>query len=335
MTNALTKAILVAAALLVLDGRTVVAQSTDSRVPEASDTSRHRLGMVTVNGVHVPYLDWGGSGPALVFIPGMGGTAHVFDDFAPMFVDQFRVVGVTRIGFGESDQPEREGYELASRVAHIRATLDALGIARATLIGHSLGGDEITAFAVAHPERTIGLVYLDAAIDHTAALRWQQEFGSSYAPPPLGTRVQRATAETYREYLRGTMGVELPLGEVLAITRLDQAGLRRMRDTSKATAGIYANTVSPEFGKVKAPVLALYSDVSAQDGFPWLQGEAFERAASVYSGRQRPEMLIERQRFAAAVKGARIAAYPGHHYEFLRAPDATARRVREFLSSLK
>ena len=155
-------------------------------------------------------------------------------------------------------------------------------------------------------------------IDHTAALRWQREFGSSYAPPPLGTPVQRATAETYREYLRGIMGVELPLGEVLAITTVGPAGLRRAPDTSKATAGIYANTVSPEFGKVQAPALALYSDVSAQDAFPWLQGEAAERAALVYSERQRPEMLIERQRFAAALKGARIAAYPGHHYEFLR-----------------
>ena len=55
----------------------------------------------------------------------------------------------------------------------------------------------------------------------------------------------------------------------------------------------------------------------------------------MYNGRQRPEMLIERQRFAAVLKGAQIAAYPGHHYEFLRAPDATARRLREFLLSLK
>jgi hypothetical protein len=140
---------------------------------------------------------------------------------------------------------------------------------------------------------------------------------------------------TYREYLRGVTGVEYPLGEVLAITSVGPAGLRRMRDTSKAAAGIYANTVSPEFGKVQTPALALYSDVSARDAFPWLQGEAFERAASVYTERQRPEMLIERQRFAAALKGARIAATPGHHYEFLRAPDATAKRVREFLSSLK
>ena len=105
-----------------------------------------------------------------------------------------------------------------------------------------------------------------------------------------------------RTDLRKT-AIAAPLGEVLAITTLDRA--------------------------------ALYSDVSAQDAFPWLQGEAAERAASVYTGRQRPEMLIERQRFAAAVKGARIAAWPGHHYEFLRAPDATARLVREFLVSLQ
>jgi hypothetical protein len=95
--------------------------------------------------------------------------------------------------------------------------------------------------------------------------------------------------------------IAAPLGEVLAITTLDRAGLRRMRDTSKATAGIQANTVSPEFGKVQAPVLALYSDVSAQDAFPWLQGEAAERAASVFIGRQRPEMLIR----AATLRGRR------------------------------
>jgi pimeloyl-ACP methyl ester carboxylesterase len=229
----LTKAILFAAALLVLDGRTVVAQSSDSRMPEAGDTSRHRLGMVTVNGVRVPYLDWGGSGPALVFIPGMGGTAHVFDDFAPRFVDQFRVVGVTRIGFGESDQPEREGYDLASRVAHIRAVLDALGIARATLIGHSLGGDEITAFAV--------------------------------------------------------------------------AGLRRMRDTSKATAGIHANTVSPEFGKVQAPVLALYSDVSA----------SFSRRSSGRPPVSRPSGLLPTTPGHADPFGCALQRVPRRRLQFV------------------
>ena len=55
--------------------------------PAAVDTSRHRLGMVTVHGVRIPYLDWGGEGVARVFVPGMGNSAHVFDDYAPRFVD--------------------------------------------------------------------------------------------------------------------------------------------------------------------------------------------------------------------------------------------------------
>src|SRR5207247_542964 len=114
---------------------------------------------------------WGGSGLALVFIPGLGNSAHVFDDFAPRFVDRFRVLGVTRVGFGESDQPERDGYDLASRVAQIRAALDSLNVTKAVLVGHSLGGDEITAFAGAYPDRIVGLVYLDAAMDHAVVFK--------------------------------------------------------------------------------------------------------------------------------------------------------------------
>jgi pimeloyl-ACP methyl ester carboxylesterase len=102
----------------------------------------------------------------------MGATAHAFDDFAPRFADRFRVLGVTRIGFGETDQPPPTGYGLTSRAEQIRAVLDSLHIKKAILIGHSLGGDEITAFAGMFPERTLALVYLDAAIDHTKAGAW-------------------------------------------------------------------------------------------------------------------------------------------------------------------
>jgi pimeloyl-ACP methyl ester carboxylesterase len=44
-------------------------------------------------------LDWGGTGPPLVFLAGLGNTAHVFDHFAHQFTDRFRVLGVTRRGY--------------------------------------------------------------------------------------------------------------------------------------------------------------------------------------------------------------------------------------------
>ena len=52
--------------------------------------------------VSLEVVDWGGRGTPLVFLAGLGSTAHVFDDFAPQFTDSFHVVGITRRGFGAS-----------------------------------------------------------------------------------------------------------------------------------------------------------------------------------------------------------------------------------------
>src|SRR5262249_47664287 len=74
------------------------------------DPSPHSVQFVTVNpGVRLEVLDWGGppSGPArtLVLLAGMGNTAHVFDKFAPKLTSQYRMVGITRRGFGASSAP--------------------------------------------------------------------------------------------------------------------------------------------------------------------------------------------------------------------------------------
>jgi pimeloyl-ACP methyl ester carboxylesterase len=59
------------------------------------------------------------------------------------------------------------GYDTATLVEDIRQFLDALKIQRVILVGHSIAGDELTRFAVLHPDRVIKLVYLDAAYDRT------------------------------------------------------------------------------------------------------------------------------------------------------------------------
>ena len=49
------------------------------------DTSPHTSDFVTVNGIRLHYLDWGGRGPALVFLAGLGCNAYIFDRLAPRF----------------------------------------------------------------------------------------------------------------------------------------------------------------------------------------------------------------------------------------------------------
>jgi pimeloyl-ACP methyl ester carboxylesterase len=131
---------------------------------DSNDKSPHKTAFVTVNGVKLHYLDWGGVGDTMLFLAGIGNTAHVFDDFAPQFTNDFRVLGITRRGHGESGVPDT-GYDTATRVEDIRLFLDALKIRRAVLVGHSASGGELTMFGGVHPDRTLKLVYLDAVFD--------------------------------------------------------------------------------------------------------------------------------------------------------------------------
>ena len=109
-------------------------------------TSPHQSAFIKVNGAKLHYLDWGGKEQALLFLTGLGNSAHIFDDIAPKFIDGFRVLGLTRRGHGKSDHP-KHGYDPKTLVEDIRQFLDALTIARVSLVGHSMAGDEMTLFA--------------------------------------------------------------------------------------------------------------------------------------------------------------------------------------------
>lgn len=70
------------------------------------ETSRHNKHRVQVEpGVFVEVLDWEGKGEPLVLLAGLGNKAHMFDDVAYQFTDRFRVLGITRRGFGDSSKP--------------------------------------------------------------------------------------------------------------------------------------------------------------------------------------------------------------------------------------
>ena len=75
------------------------------------DTSAHKSDFVNANGIRIHYLDWGGNGPVLLFLTGLGLSAHIYDKFAPRFVDKFHVIALTRRGHGDSDYPET-GYDV-------------------------------------------------------------------------------------------------------------------------------------------------------------------------------------------------------------------------------
>jgi pimeloyl-ACP methyl ester carboxylesterase len=91
----------------------------------------------------------GDKGPALLFLHGIGGDAECFRPQLAHFGRDFRAIAWNMPGYGGTDLlPETTFPALADAVA---ALLDARGIARVHLVGHSLGGMIAQEFALRHP----------------------------------------------------------------------------------------------------------------------------------------------------------------------------------------
>jgi pimeloyl-ACP methyl ester carboxylesterase len=130
------------------------------------DPARHADQFITVdNDVRLEVLDFGGSGPPLVLLAGLGNTAHIFDRFAPKLTDQFHVYALTRRGFGASSMPG-SGYSADRLGDDVLNALEALTLNRPFVAGHSVAGEELSSIGSRHPEKVAGLIYLDAAYSY-------------------------------------------------------------------------------------------------------------------------------------------------------------------------
>lgn len=299
--------------------------------------------LVGVRGTVVHTIDYGGSGPPLVFLAGLGNSAHVFDDFAPRFIDRFHVYGVTRRGYGESGKPN-DGFHTMQLVDDVRAALDSLGVERATLVAHSVGGDEITGFAARFPARVDGLVYLEAAYDrHGMTGRLIQRFLLNQLPPtaPRPGRRDKSSVTAFGQYLESIYGVAWPESEVRATRRFDASG-KYLGDAAASSTGfkVMRGEEALPYARVTAPVLAIYaSDRSIDRDYPWIKkmsiGRGFKQLdAWRASGAQDRFERGERKRLREALPNARIVELrDASHYVFISHAERVEREMRRFLLS--
>src|SRR6516164_8670050 len=131
------------------------------------DPSPHLSLIVTVEeGVRLEVLDWGGSGRPVVLLTGLGNTAHIYDKFAPKLTSTYHVYGITRRGYGASTAPT-SGYEADRLGDDVLAVVDSLQLARPPiLVGHSIGGEELSSIGSRRHEKVAALIYLDAGYSY-------------------------------------------------------------------------------------------------------------------------------------------------------------------------
>ena len=282
--------------------------------------------------VRLHYLDFGGpaGAPTILFLAGLGNTAHSFDDFAPLLTDKFHVVALTRRGFGESDHPD-SGYDTRRLVADIRAAITALHLGRVTVIGHSIAGEEMTRLAGQYPSLVDKLVYLDGAYDRVAADAQLQEIFP--VPPnipgrPEPTAADTATAETYVAFVHRVRGVNIPEADIRVRFKYD--GWRE--EIGNAYQSIQPE--HPNYGAVKAPALAIYaiSDSVAQLE-PWQRLDREHAAAwqDVLRGLDRVDRSSRDQFRREVEHGTVLEIHGAHHWVFVSNRDEVLKAVRHFL----
>jgi pimeloyl-ACP methyl ester carboxylesterase len=286
----------------------------------------HRVKMVaTQPGVRLEVLDWGGAGPPLVFLSGFGNTGHVFDEFAPQFTNRSHVLAITRRGFGASSRPS-SGYDTGTLAHDITSVLDALGIRRATFVGHSFAGNELNYLGAFYADRVAQLVYLDASYDFPRLYsdpRWKHAF-----PIPRPAAPTSRATDDWLRWFALVMGPGVPDDEIRILKSASGPDLSETLERGAATSA---------FRRIRAPVLALWAAPrSVEDQYPyWRSLDSADRARLQASfADQQTVRQSHFQGFQAEVSHARaITVVGGRHYLFLSHRTEVTNAMNAFLAS--
>ncbi|MEY2688318.1 MAG: hypothetical protein RL375_2516 [Pseudomonadota bacterium] len=139
---------------------TVTATST-STSPSASASASSTSAVAVLQPVRLHVRDSGPRGaPAVVMLHGFGASLHTWEAWAEVLQREHRVIRFDLPGSGLSPPDPSGIYTDARSMQLLLALLDQLGVPKASVVGHSIGGRLAWQFAAAHPERIDKLVLL-------------------------------------------------------------------------------------------------------------------------------------------------------------------------------
>ncbi len=302
------------------------------------NNSNRKSDFVNINGICLHYLDWGGNGPALIFLTGMGASAYIFNKFAPRFTDKFHVLALTRRGHGDSDYPET-GYDADTLTEDIRQFMDHLNIEKASLAGHSLAGVELTHFAATYPNRVEKMIYLDALDD-------RRELPTIHRQNPLRKlEINRevSTPHTFEEYVADTKKASPSIADIWSElwdeemsheVKVNEEGIFIDRMPDSVAEMMFENLFNgytPKRVDTKIPILSFYAQGTPKQSNAYTE----EQKASFdqfFQNVRNPYYMSLISEFHTRFPHAKIVMIPdGHHFCFIAQEELVYNEMREFL----
>lgn len=324
---------------LLASGSFANAQSKDL------DASPHKITFITVEpGIKLEVLDWGGSGRPLVFLAGLGGTAHSFDTFALHFIGTNHVYGMTRRGYAPSSRPEPVGGNYAAdRLGDdILSVIDQLKLDRPVLAGHSFAGEEMSSIGSRFPKRIAGLIYLDAAFRYAFSPENRGDFqidtlelkrrldGVSRAISPAETRA--AIDELLRvlpQYQKDLVQEKKESLNAPEMSPEEYAAEKKARSTPEGEIEAAALNGERRYTSIPCPVLAIFALPHDRGLPPGPQRDAADAIELKYNGYMADD-------FQAGVPEAHVVRLPhAKHSVYVSNEAQVAQEMEAFISTLK
>lgn len=151
-----------------------------------------------VNGIRI-YYELHGSGPPLLLIEGLGCALWCWQPLLPVLARHYTVIAYDNRGVGRSDQPEMP-YSIPLMADDAAGLLQSLGVERAHVLGHSMGGYIAQELALLYPERVSSLVLMASALS------------GQYATPEFRAAVASVADKAPEEALRTLLGLVVAPG---------------------------------------------------------------------------------------------------------------------------
>jgi pimeloyl-ACP methyl ester carboxylesterase len=260
--------------------------------------------LIDIDGARIHYVDRG-HGPAVVLIHGFGGQTYQFRHLIPVLERDHRVIAVDLKGFGYSERVT-SGLSHTDQAVMLHRLLGRLGIARATFVGHSMGGGVVQRYAATYPDNVSGLVL-------AASVAGDESSGRVRPPAWL---------------LRPLLPVLAP---VLGGRLLDAS----FYDPTQVTSEVRDEYRRPE--RIRGSMdglLAMFRDAAA-DG-PIDRSRITQPALLLYAADDRVIRIEVAQRLRAALPKARLVVIDRcGHLLFEERPAECAAALREFLREVE
>ena len=244
----------------------------------------------STNGVTIAY-DVIGEGPPLVLVHGITQSARTWDPLMDALQAAHRVVRLDLRGHGASSNGAR--YEPADFAADVHAVVSEEGLVEPLLVGHSLGGIVVTAYA-----STYGGCRGVVNVDQTLQLGGLKDMLGQIEP------LLRADAETFRATIDAVFAtLDGPLhaderARVAATSRPDQDVVLGVWSIMfDSTADQLNATVESLVGSITAPYLSLHGVDPGVEYGNWLTAKVPTATVEVWPDHGHYPHLVDRNRF--------------------------------------